>query len=246
MHIKIKQEMMLLFSSKRLSIIYTGTILGVILNIKLFMNYFTVGNIQDFILYFLNNMYVVLMLLPMAALIISGGNHKSFSEYMILLRYKNRMQYYMITVCSKIIYGLLYFISVLIIIIITGKVFGFQVSSNEISQQIPLIIAKQCFNVFFYIVFMIVTYRIMLIQIQHAVVAAFITMCIPLINIMLVKCGTDNILQWTLWGNIAYKIHDRINLNYRFNWGYWLLINYVVLYLSSCIYEKRDIVYESS
>ncbi len=244
---KVRNELAQLFSMQKMMIFLVGTILCTDVNLHVYVRDYGGTNLCEFIMYFLTNMYNVLMLATFLVLEVINDKHGIQNRYVILLRHNSRTEYYLANICAKVVYTTGCIMILPLLVFLYGKGCGLSGQETVFFQQVSAkIIVMQCVNIAFYAVLIIMVYNLFGIVLKNRVLHVLVTVGMPLVNLMLVKTGVYWLAKWFPWQRIAFQLYGWEASRYRINWEYWIILICVFWYVGDRIFGNKDIVYEDN
>ncbi len=229
------------------AIVIIGIVLSIVVIKPNFEKLIASTNMFDFIFYYFDNMYFMLVWLPILVIVsISGDSFSARYRYPILLRYWSKGQFVgkIIVYNVKVVIG---FLSIIILnLVILSLFYGFTISSKKMYIQhnmVSIMMVYKLLNTMSYFMMVSSIHSLLELFFNNAIVVSFLTMAIPLLNLLIIKSFRGAILFITPWGNMAYKLYGQVLKSYSFYWGYWLATA-VILYFLYDLALKRDVVYE--
>ena len=244
---KIKQEIVQLFSVKKAVLLMAGTILCIDVNLRIYVRDYGGASLCEFIIYFLTNMYNILMLVTISVLAVSNDKYGVQNRYVLLLRHRNRSEYYLINICARMLYAIGCVIIMLVLLLLYGKYRGLSGRETVMFVQVSVgTVIKQCMNVVSYAIMVIVLYSLFNTILKNKVADVLLMMGVPLINLMAVKTGLYWLARWLPWQSIAFQLYGWESNHYRVNWEYWIILIGIFLYAGDRFFVNKDIVYENN
>lgn len=246
MHMKVRREIVSLFSWKKMLAFLTGTVLCVNANMNDYIKGYEGASLCEFAIFFLSNQYIILMLLTMAVIILGSDKYGFQNRYVILTRYRSRFDFYLVNICAKAVYAWGCVIIMCILLLSCGIWGGLSDQPAVIYTQVSYgIVAKQCLNILSYAVLVTALYSLFNIIISNKVLDVLLMMGVPMFNLVAVKSGLYWIESWLPWQKTGYEIHGWETANYRFCWEYWLMLIILCFGLGERLFTNKDIVYEN-
>lgn len=212
-----------------------------------FLSIYPDGCFGEFIVFALDNQYIVSVLLPLLSVILTGDKFNEVCRYPILLRYENRNKYFYIRIISKICFVGLLLVSIICALLFVGLRAGISSVSIQAyisSERFISIIVRQIFNIFGYLCLVILVHEMFRNIISSSITNILLTATLPIVNLVITKLRITKVLLWTPWGNVAYMINGVERTNYEFNWWYWLFWLMLILYLADIFNKRRDYIFE--
>lgn len=243
---KVRMEIAGLFSWRKSLLFMIGTLLCTHAELEEYIKWYEGANLCEFIMFFLTNQYIILMLVTMAVIILSSDRHGFQNRYVILTRYKSRSEFYRVNLYAKAVYAAGCMIVIVVLVTGYGRFGGLSGQAATFFTQISYeIVAKQCFNILGYAMFVVTLYSLLHILVRNKVLDVLLMMGVPLFNLMAMKSGMSQTEKLLPWYQIAYELHGWEMYGYRFHWEYWLMLVIVCFWLGDCFFRKKDIVYEN-
>lgn len=104
----------------------------------------------------------------------------------------------------------------------------------------------QFFNLVCYVCVLILLYELLLHVAGNAMLGVMLTAAVSLMNLLAVKLVLQQVVVWTPWGNIAYRLFGKERLNYRFYGIYWAFLLLLLFYLADVLNGRKDYVFEET
>ena len=93
---------------------------------------------------------------------------------------------------------------------------------------------------------MIQLYELLLHVAENAILGVMLTASVSLMNLLVVRLVLKQIIMWTPWGNIAYRLFGQERLGYRFDGIYWAFLLLLLFYLADEWNGRKDYVFEET
>lgn len=231
----------------KLIVIFLGIICSAIALQNAFEFHVGSKNIIDFLLYYMDNMYYVLVWFPILVLyLISGNPYGMGFRYTVLLRFRSKQEYMNRSFGRNLIFIIMFIWLSFVGIMLVGTYLGL---SMHVERKYILcdfwneIVIYKFLNIICYLGAIVLIYMLLETYFKNYIFITLITMLIPVFNLFVIKSFRGNEIFFTPWGNIAYKLYSYERTDYTFYWGYWLLVA-IFIYVLYSASMKRDIVYE--
>lgn len=221
-----------------------------------FLEKYPTGCQGEFIVWVLNNYNIILVLFPILLLAVTSSGQTQALRYPVLIRYRNRNEFFYIKtavrtgfvlLCLSAFVGMLFFIRR-----------GMPVETKNgfiVSENFADIMVRQCLNIFCFWSAMLLLHEILQSIVSNALLDLAVTTFVPLGNYILAKRVLVQVLEWTPWGKISYKIEEIAGApteyvekldRYQFYWWYWLAVILFLLCLAKALHGKKDFVFEKN
>lgn len=232
---------------RKVVIQFTFSIIVAYVHLNYFMQDWTGASIGEYIIYSLTECNYFLVLFPILCIALTSGKNNEIYRYTVLLRYRTRNDYFYIRFMSR---GIFLIIALLIHIgtlIIVGRFLPINPQMIFVSSEnIIGIIIKQFLNLFCYVCVVFLVHEILIGIIGNVMLDIMLTSIVLLLNLLIVKLVMKSIIIWTPWGNIAYRLFGYENINYQFNFFYWMFSIVLLLYLAEKLNGRKDYVFEET
>ncbi len=219
-----------------------------------FLMAYPAGCQGEFIVWVFNNYHIILVLFPLLLLSATSGGQTQASRYPVLIRYRNRNEFFYRKTAVRAGFVLLCLSAFAVMLFFIRR--GMPVESRHafiVSEDYAGIVLRQYLNIFCFWSAMLLLHEILQSIVGNTMLDLAVTTSVPLGNYLLAKGVVLNVLPWTPWGKISYKIEeikgapaDQVEKleNYRFYWLYWLAVILFLLYLARALYGKKDFVFD--
>lgn len=219
-----------------------------------FLKVYPTGCQGEFMVWVFNNYHVILVLFPLLLLAVTSSGQSAATRYPVLIRYRNRNEFFAIKTAVRagfVLLGLTAFAGMLFFI--RRRMPAQSEHAFIVSEDFAGICVRQCLNIFCFWSAMLLLHEILQSIVSDTMLDLAVTTSVPLGNYILAKGVVVNVLEWTPWGKISYKIEEiKMALpeqveklgRYRFYWQYWLIVILLLLYLAKTLHGKKEFVFE--
>lgn len=215
--------------------------------LNVFQSFYTDGCMWEYVIFVLNRYHYILVLYPIIFLVMTCSKHNEVCRYPVLIRYKSRNEFFNIRLLVKMGLALLNVLSLLALLLLTGRKLALDSKHDYLStEKFGSIIAGQCLNIFCYLCVMLLLYEVLRSIINNTIKNLVITSLLPVANLVIVKLHLTQIVLWTPWGNIAYKLDGNERAGYHFYWWYWLFVLLFIYYLATVLNSRKDYIFEKN
>ena len=205
------------------------------------------ASIGEFIVYSLTQENYFLVLFPFLCLAWTSGKNHEICRYPILLRYRTRNEFFLIRFLAKALFTIAALLAHIGILFIVGHSLPVAPQMVFVSSGHPMgIIIMQFFNLVCYVCVLILLYELLLHVAGNAMLGVMLTAAVSLMNLLAVKLVLQQVVVWTPWGNIAYRLFGKERLNYRFYGIYWAFLLLLLFYLADVLNGRKDYVFEET
>ena len=205
------------------------------------------ASIGEFIVYSLTQENYFLVLFPFLCLAWTSGKNHEICRYPILLRYRTRNEFFLIRFLAKALFTIAALLAHIGILFIVGHSLPVAPQMVFVSSGHPVgIIIMQFFNLVCYVCVLILLYELLLHVAGNAMLGVMLTAAVSLMNLLAVKLVLQQVVVWTPWGNIAYRLFGKERLNYRFYGIYWAFLLLLLFYLADVLNGRKDYVFEET
>lgn len=205
------------------------------------------ASIGEFIVYSLTQENYFLVLFPFLCLAWTSGKNHEICRYPILLRYRTRNKFFLVRFLAKALFTIAALLAHIGILFIVGHSLPVAPQMVFVSSGHPMgIIIMQFFNLVCYVCVLILLYELLLHVAGNAMLGVMLTAAVSLMNLLAVKLVLQQVVVWTPWGNIAYRLFGKERLNYRFYGIYWAFLLLLLFYLADVLNGRKDYVFEET
>ena len=205
------------------------------------------ASIGEFIVYSLTQENYFLVLFPFLCLAWTSGKNHEICRYPILLRYRTRNEFFLVRFLAKALFTIAALLAHIGILFIVGHFLPVAPQMVFVSSGHPMgIIIMQFFNLVCYVCVLILLYELLLHVAGNAMLGVMLTAAVSLMNLLAVKLVLQQVVVWTPWGNIAYRLFGKERLNYRFYGIYWAFLLLLLFYLADVLNGRKDYVFEET
>lgn len=205
------------------------------------------ASIGEFIVYSLTQENYFLVLFPFLCLAWTSGKNHEICRYPILLRYRTRNEFFLIRFLAKALFTIAALLAHIGILFIVGHSLPVAPQMVFVSSGHPVgIIIMQFFNLVCYVCVLILLYELLLHVAGNAMLGVMLTAAVSLMNLLAVRLVLQQVVVWTPWGNIAYRLFGKERLNYRFYGIYWAFLLLLLFYLADVLNGRKDYVFEET
>ena len=205
------------------------------------------ASIGEFIVYSLTQENYFLVLFPFLCLAWTSGKNHEICRYPILLRYRTRNEFFLVRFLAKALFTIAALLAHIGILFIVGHSLPVAPQMVFVSSGHPMgIIIMQFFNLVCYVCVLILLYELLLHVAGNAMLGVMLTAAVSLMNLLAVKLVLQQVVVWTPWGNIAYRLFGKERLNYRFYGIYWAFLLLLLFYLADVLNGRKDYVFEET
>ncbi len=205
------------------------------------------ASIGEYIVYSLTQENYFLVLFPFLCLAWTSGKSHEICRYPLLLRYRNRTEFFSIRFLAKVFFAMAVLLEHIGILLIMGHSLPTAPQMLFVSSEYSVgIIIMQFLNLFCYVCVMILLYELLLHVIGNAMLGVMLTASVSLINLLVVKLMLQTVVVWTPWGNIAYRLFGQERSGYRFYGMYWIFLLLLLFFLADELNGRKDYVFEET
>ncbi len=205
------------------------------------------ASIGEFIVYSLTQENYFLVLFPFLCLAWTSGKNHEICRYPILLRYRTRNEFFLVRFLAKALFTIAALLAHIGILFIVGHSLPVAPQMVFVSSGHPVgIIIMQFFNLVCYVCVLILLYELLLHVAGNAMLGVMLTAAVSLMNLLAVRLVLQQVVVWTPWGNIAYRLFGKERLNYRFYGIYWAFLLLLLFYLADVLNGRKDYVFEET
>lgn len=205
------------------------------------------ASIGEYIVYSLTQIDYFLVLFPFLCLAWTSGKNHEICRYPLLLRYRTRNEFFFIRFLAKAFFAMTVLLEHIGILLIIGYSLPSAPQMLFVSSGHPVrVIIMQLLNLFCYACVMILLYELLLNVAENAMLGVMLTATVSLMNLLVVKLVLKQIVVWTPWGNIAYRLFGQERLGYRFYGMYWIFLLLLLFYLADELNGRKDYVFEET
>lgn len=205
------------------------------------------ASIGEYIVHSLTQVNYFLVLFPFLCLAWTSGKNHEICRYPILIRYRTRNEFFFIRFLAKAFFALTILLEHIGILFLMGHSLPSAPQTLFVSSGHPVrIIIMQFLNLFCYVCVMILLYELLLNVAENAMLGVMLTASVSLMNLLVVKLVLKQIVAWTPWGNIAYKLFGQERVNYQFYGIYWAFLLILLFYLADKWNGRKDYVFEET
>ncbi len=199
----------------------------------------------EYLVYSLTQENYFLVLFPFLCLAWTSGKNQETCRYPVLLRYRNRKEFFLIRFAAKAFFAVTVLSEHIGILFIMGHSLPAAPQGLYVTAGNPAgIIIRQFFNLFCYVCAMLLLYELLADVAENAILGVMLTATVPLMNLLAVRLMLKQIVPWTPWGNIAYMLYGQERADYGFYGGYWIFLLLLLFWLADGLNGRKDYVFE--
>lgn len=216
--------------------------------LKVFNEVWPGEDLGIYLIYVLDSKFLSLVLFPLILLILTGDKHNDGCRYPVLLRYKNRNDFFYKNVLAKTGFTIAFWLVTIGAMVLSGSLNCLLYQKQQITVTVEGIgiVIKMLLNILCYLWFMILLYEMLSFTVKSHMIRLMCTTFLPILNLMIAKLQLTQVVLWTPWGNIAYTLAGQERSDYHFYWWYWLLLICIVLYLADFQNRRKDYTFEEN
>lgn len=205
------------------------------------------ASLGEYVVYALTNYNHFLVLIPIILISLTSSRYHQVCRYPILLRYRNRNEFFCMRIVSKAGFCLWALTTYILLVLIAGR--SLPVASAQtviLSTDYAGIVLRQFLNMQCYFCVLLLLHEIVNSIIGNILADIMVTALVPLANLIIWKLHLLRILRWTPWGNVGYMIWGQEQVGYQFYWWYWLFLFLVLFYVADELNGRKDYVFEEA
>jgi len=205
------------------------------------------ASLGEYMVYSLTEENYFLVLFPFLCLAWTSGKNREVCRYPLLLRYRNRNQFFFARFLAKALFSMAALLSHIGCLLIAGRSLPPAPQMLYVPSGNPAgIIVMQLLNLFCLVCVMILLYELLADVAGSAVAGVMLTTLAALINLMAARVVLKSVVAWTPWGHAGYELYGRVRPDYRFYGAYWAFLLLLLFYLAEEWNGRKDYVFEET